>query len=296
MVTVVHVKMGHGNRNRNRRRQRSDDSENNGNVEKAGIFTQSPKNDHVSVSDVLSQTNSILYTEENSARDISNNCETIFETVLDQSDQSDLAAPLPTHPKMASLTAQQKENDPANKSVMPTNADIMKCLSEISSRLNVMDERLQKLDLLEKNVDQFDKDMKHLWARVHDHKVQTDERLSKVEERVESTDFSVGYISEKLCDPRKERHTLKDEVCYLQSQFMRNNLVFGNIQEIDSEDREKVLRQFLVEKMKIAQDLVNEIRFERVHRMGLKTVRKSRNIVAKFTFFKERELVRKHWN
>ena len=73
------------------------------------------------------------------------------------------------------------------------------------------------------------------------------------------------------------------------------NLVFGNIQEIDSEDTEKVLRQFLVEKMKIAQDLVNEIRFERVRRMGLKTVRKSRNIVAKFTFFKERELVRKHW-
>ena len=137
--------------------------------------------------------------------------------------------------------------------------------------------------------------MKQLWARVHDHKLQTDERLSKVVERVESTDFSVGCISEKLCDLRKERDTLKDEVCYLQSQSMRNNLVFGNIQEIDSEDTEKVLRQFLVEKMKIAQDLVNEIRFERVHRMGLKTVRKSRNIVAKFTFFKERELVRKHW-
>lgn len=79
---------------------------------------------------------------------------------------------------------------------------------------------------------------------------------------------------------------------------MRNNLIFGNINEAPTEEHdetEKKLRLFLVEKMKLAQHMVEEMQFERVHRMGQKMVGKSRNIVAKFSLFKEREIVRKQW-
>ena len=44
--------------------------------------------------------------------------------------------------------------------------------------------------------------------------------------------------------------------------------------------------------MKIANDLVQEIKFERVHRMGERWPGKNRAIVAKFNLLKEREMVR----
>jgi hypothetical protein len=72
---------------------------------------------------------------------------------------------------------------------------------------------------------------------------------------------------------------------------MRNNLVFTNIPEAldeKNEDTEVKLRSFLVDKMKIAQDLVNKLSFEKVHRMVQNRNGRYRNIIAKFTFYKEK--------
>ena len=77
---------------------------------------------------------------------------------------------------------------------------------------------------------------------------------------------------------------------------MRSNLLFSNIEEVpagENEDCEKTIREFLENKMKIARDIVTNIKFERVHRIGVNKSRYPRNIVAKFNLFKERELVRK---
>ena len=93
-----------------------------------------------------------------------------------------------------------------------------------------------------------------------------------------------------------EKKALKDEVVYLQSQSMRNNLVFSNIPEADSESNETTetkLREFITEKMKIAKDEVDKIAFERVHRMDIRRRQGNRNIVAKFHEYKDREYVRK---
>ena len=45
--------------------------------------------------------------------------------------------------------------------------------------------------------------------------------------------------------------------------------------------------------MEIAQEEVNNLQFDRVHRMGVKRDNSVKSIVAKFTLFKERESVRK---
>ncbi|XP_053381981.1 uncharacterized protein LOC128551589 [Mercenaria mercenaria] len=82
---------------------------------------------------------------------------------------------------------------------------------------------------------------------------------------------------------------------------MRNNLIFGNIAESSDESpvqTEAKLREFMTDKLKMAADLVDQIKFERVHRMKRNTVRsdqsrRPRNIVAKFTLFKDREIVRR---
>ena len=80
---------------------------------------------------------------------------------------------------------------------------------------------------------------------------------------------------------------------------MRDNLVFTNIEEVMKtsftgklfEDTETVLSDFLCSKLNL-----NSIKFERVHRMPSNRDPQRntpRPIVAKFTYFKEREEVRR---
>lgn len=77
----------------------------------------------------------------------------------------------------------------------------------------------------------------------------------------------------------------------LKSRSMRDNLIFSGIPETPNEDCEAVLHHFLENKLKIDE----YISFERVNCLGnpdeFKT--KTRNIVAKFSFFKDREFVRR---
>ena len=120
-----------------------------------------------------------------------------------------------------------------------------------------------------------------------------------VEQKTESNEFSVNEIQDRVIELEKERSVLKDDLVYIQSQSMRNNLVFVNIPEAPTEtpeDSEKKVRDFIVDKLHLAQSLVDKIHFERVHRMGHEpSGSSSRNMVAKFTLFKDRELVRRQW-
>lgn len=266
-----------------KKRNLSDNSVNNetptGKREKHG---DSP--DDVHVSTVLSQANSVLY---ETAEII--NLEGTFRHVLETDGLS-----------QTSYIGQVSEISEMSQVEGPTNADLMKCLNGIDTRLMGMDERLKKLETLEHKVEQFEAEMKKMWTYVYDTSKRTGEKLSDVTDKVESTDFALGVVNEKVLEIEREKDLLKEEVVYLQSQSMRNNLVFGNITEAQTEvpeDTEKIVREFMVEKMKIARKLVDDMQFERVHRMGQKLMRegKHRNIVAKFTLFKEREYVRKQW-
>ena len=114
------------------------------------------------------------------------------------------------------------------------------------------------------------------------------EKLNLVEERVESTDFSVGLLNDKVLNLQTENVKLKNNIVYLQSQYMRNNLVFTGIPESDSETNEESesnIRVFLHEKLKVAKALADKILFDRVHKMGSKSSKGPRQIVARFHEF-----------
>jgi hypothetical protein len=77
---------------------------------------------------------------------------------------------------------------------------------------------------------------------------------------------------------------------------MRNNLIFGGISESrfeKNEETEAKLRSFMHEKLQIANDVVENLKFERVHRIGESLPDKTRKIVCKFNMFPEREMVRR---
>ena len=80
---------------------------------------------------------------------------------------------------------------------------------------------------------------------------------------------------------------------------MRNNLIFCGIEETPNEtptESENKIRSFIADRLELAQNDVDSLRIERAHRIGAKDGNQgstSRKIVVKFTYFKDREIVRK---
>ncbi|KAH3738939.1 hypothetical protein DPMN_045583 [Dreissena polymorpha] len=77
----------------------------------------------------------------------------------------------------------------------------------------------------------------------------------------------------------QKRQQLSDEIAYLTSQSMRNNLIFTGIEEDNSQGNasqvvtERKLREGLSEKLKTPKETVEGLRFECVHRTPLQSVR-----------------------
>lgn len=148
----------------------------------------------------------------------------------------------------------------------------------------------------------FEKELSKVWTKLEDSNNKTNERVERVEDRVGSVDMGCALLSSRIADLEKERDELRDDLTYMKSQSMRNNLIFTNIPEeantdVESlENTESKLRDHLQSALKIAKETVEAIRFERVHRTpGHRIDGKTRSIVAKFCFFQDRELVRRQW-
>ena len=179
---------------------------------------------------------------------------------------------------------------------VPTNADIIAHLSRLESKITSLDRKLEKLDSLENKVNNFDSEMKKMWLHVTDSCKKTDSRITTVEDRVDSVEFSTSTAQETITRLETENDKLKQSMVYLQSQSMRNNLLFSGIPEIPSEkpdDTERIVRRFMCDKLQMASDLVGRMKIERAHRMGEKSQRYDRKIVCKFNQFADRETVRK---
>ena len=187
--------------------------------------------------------------------------------------------------------------DVAAEKGFPTEAIIL-YLQRIELKINNMDVRLNALDKLDQKVSKLEIDLNKLYSFVHDQNKKLDCKVSDISDKVDALEFALGTTQSELCTMREADIKTREELIYLKSQSMRNNLVFGNIPEQTAEtweQSEEKLRLFLNEKMKIAMDQVNAIKFERVHRMGNFSQNSAhpRKLVAKFVYFKDREYVRR---
>jgi hypothetical protein len=229
------------------------------------------------VSEVLSKANAVLY-DDLTVSDSVNSC--VFGNSVDSCSKSNMA---------------DKGRDPTNK-------DLMDLMKSINDRLVSMEAKLGTLKILEEKVTNFEKELARVWVALDDRCKKTTERVERVEDRVDTVDMGAALLSSRVAELEKERSELRDDLTYMQSQSMRNNLVFTNIPEADGTENEtadvseKKLRQHLQSALKIAKETAESIRFERVHRTpGHRLKGKTRNIVAKFSFFQDRELVRRQW-
>ncbi|KAL0151785.1 hypothetical protein M9458_052936, partial [Cirrhinus mrigala] len=102
---------------------------------------------------------------------------------------------------------------------------------------------------------------------------------------------SVKSLTENVTHLNEENKKIKETVIDLQARSMRDNLVFSGIPESAEEDTEATVKSFIKTYLKLPEDTVENICFERVHRLGPKKpgTPRPRAIVAKFGYFKQKE-------
>ena len=198
-----------------------------------------------------------------------------------------------------SQTGESADHSTTTTSTSTSCTDILNYLKQMDKRIMAIDNRLSTLDTLEKQVTNFESDLKKLWTLVYDNNTVIHEKTNKLTDEVEGLNYSLSQAQDEISKLKRDKVNIEDNLLYVQSQSMRNNLMFANIPESTHEkpeDCERLVRQLLTHKLQLAQEIVDSISFERVHRTGEKATGenvKPRNIVAKFSSFKDRELVRR---
>lgn len=280
---------------KNKRKEGSNSSDN-GRECKRVNNERGPSSGNMSVSEILSQTNSVLFETNgdhlNSDKNVAN--DSVFEpNAFSNNDGTGVKDHVHT-----SNGIEQTRSTESTEGENISLKDILVCLRGIEGKLRGIDQRLNTLEEVKEKVNSFDGEIKKLWVALEDKNRKIAEKVTIVEEKVESTDFALGLLNDKIVHLEKERDELNQEVTYLQSQSMRSNLLFSNIQESapgNYEDTEAKIRDFMIEKMKLAKEVVDQIEMERVHRVGEKIPGVCRKIVVKFLKYKDKEFVRKQW-
>ncbi|KAH3801370.1 hypothetical protein DPMN_155019 [Dreissena polymorpha] len=105
----------------------------------------------------------------------------------------------------------------------------------------------------------FIKNLKGYGLQFEDRNRKFEERITTVEEKGDSMYFGLGMANSKNSMYEKTKDRLQEEVTYLQSHSMRNNLVFSGIPEASSESQEDAeTRGFIHEKLSLAKYIVDK--------------------------------------
>ncbi|XP_062577804.1 uncharacterized protein LOC134239653 [Saccostrea cucullata] len=158
-------------------------------------------------------------------------------------------------------------------------------ISTLNDRVNKFESEVKNVKQTVSSIEASAQSMSDMFENVKSH---ADQDLKAIRIDTANLDKKLSDDITELTNGQRELHK---SVIDLKSRAMRDNLVFTGIPEYRDENCEEVLQYFLKTKLKI----YDEIPLERVHRLGKPDEyrTKPRNIVAKFSFYKDREFVRK---
>ena len=163
-------------------------------------------------------------------------------------------------------------------------ADLRGAVDSITNRVSRIETETHRLSTLPQTVDE----LKRATQYVSDQYDNT---------RATSNDNATEILQTQKCLSSLESQcdTLQDRVIVQEERSMRDNLLFFGIPESDREESETVIQGFIQQMLPSIADKL-PLRFERVHRIGKRSRQngKHRPIVAKFSFHKDRELVRRN--
>lgn len=226
---------------------------------------------------ILSQSHSIIYGETmdpNSQTTVS--LDTIHSLLIDINTK--LTAIEGNNAALESRLSQIESDVSKIKSVTDT-------VASLTSKVNTCENEMKEMKNTISSVEHSAKAMSQIFDDV---KKNHESELKSIKTNTRNLEENLKRSVNSIVQKNEE---LQSSIIDLKSRSMRDNLIFSGIPETPNEDCEAVLHHFLENKLKIDE----YISFERVHRMGkpdeFKT--KPRNIIAKFSFFKDREFVRR---
>ena len=154
----------------------------------------------------------------------------------------------------------------------------------ISQKLSQLDTLGVRFSTIEEKLDEYQKSIDFACNAAKD-----------VTERVTMIEKTAASLQNENAILKRDNERLTDRLVQLDSQSKRNNLIFNGVDEKQGretwEQCEETVRQLICNNLKVQEG--PSIKFERVHRNGEKKADKKRSIIAKFSNFKERDLV---WN
>ncbi|KAL0165966.1 hypothetical protein M9458_037810, partial [Cirrhinus mrigala] len=165
----------------------------------------------------------------------------------------------------------------------PTSKSFTDILDSIDKRLSSFDARLSLVEILHREFKSLRESLEFSQQQVETLAAEN----ASLRDSVKSLTENVTHLSE-------ENKKIKETVIDLQARSMRDNLVFSGIPESAEEDAEATVKSFIKTYLKLPEDTVENICFERVHRLGAKKsgAPRLRPIVAKFGYFKQKEQVK----
>ncbi|KAK3094029.1 hypothetical protein FSP39_023172 [Pinctada imbricata] len=116
-----------------------------------------------------------------------------------------------------------------------------------------------------------------------------DRKLQKLNEEMSRHKSMIESLSRRIENVNREKREMKEKITDLQWRSMKNNLVFTGLKgETNYEDCEEKLRDFLYNELEID----DHIAFGNVHRFGKFVRGRSRPIVARFMYSRDRAMVK----
>ncbi len=184
-----------------------------------------------------------------------------------------------------SETPSSKRSRPADspETTSPTGKSFTDILDSIDKRLSSFDARLSLVEILHREFKSLRESLEF-----------SQQQVETLAAENASLRDSVKSLTENMTHLSEENKKIKETVIDLQARSMRDNLVFSGIPESAEEDPEATVKNFIKTYLKLPEDTVENICFERVHRMGAKKpgAPRPRPIVAKFGYFKQKEQVK----
>ncbi|KAL3993510.1 polymeric immunoglobulin receptor [Sarotherodon galilaeus] len=184
-----------------------------------------------------------------------------------------------------SETPSSKRYHPADSpgTTSPAGKDIADILESINKRLSSFDARLSLVEILHREFKSLRESLEFSQQQV--------ETLAAENATLRE---SVKCLTENVTQLNRENKKIKETVIDLQARGMRDNFVFSGIPEAVGEDADTTVKSFIKTHLKLPEDTVKNIVFDRVHRIGpmRAATGRPRPIVAKFGHFKQKEQVK----
>ena len=161
--------------------------------------------------------------------------------------------------------------------------DVQKTINQICVRIKDLETNVTSID---SRLSTVENSCTFIGKQYDDHKREIDDAKSKLK----SLKGTCDQLEKKTKSLESEKSSLEVKLTDLEYRSMRDNLMFYGVAEHENEDCEYVIKNIIADNLDLPR--AGNITFDRVHRVGLPARGKTRPIVAKFHYYKEREMVR----